>query len=111
MKISKMKKTPGDIIILHKCTKNHDHPLCCSRDMARDGCNCYFHFGKFLPFYPPYQPEKWKFQKNEKKQQQQKKNKKKTNKQNKAKPGGIIILHKCPKNHDTCYAVPEIYGA
>ena len=27
MKISKMKKNPGDIIILHKCTKNHDHLL------------------------------------------------------------------------------------
>ena len=23
----KNEKTPGDIIILHKCTKNHDHPL------------------------------------------------------------------------------------
>ena len=23
----KLKKTPGDIIILHKCTKNHDHML------------------------------------------------------------------------------------
>ena len=22
-----MKKTPGDIIILHKCNKNHDHML------------------------------------------------------------------------------------
>ena len=42
----KMKKTPGDIIILHKCTKNHDHMLHCSWDMARDGCNnfcqCFF---------------------------------------------------------------------
>ena len=26
----RMKKTPGDIIILHKCTKNHDHGLYCS---------------------------------------------------------------------------------
>ena len=26
----KMKKTSGDIIILHKCTKNHDHMLYCS---------------------------------------------------------------------------------
>ena len=26
----KMKKTPGDIMILHMCTKNHDHILCCS---------------------------------------------------------------------------------
>ena len=46
MKISKMKKkTPGDIIILHKCTKNHDNLLYCSRDMAHDRCNSYFHFG------------------------------------------------------------------
>ena len=26
----KMKKTPGDIIILHQYTKNHDHMLHCS---------------------------------------------------------------------------------
>ena len=26
----KMKKTPRDVIILHKCTKNHDHMLYCS---------------------------------------------------------------------------------
>ena len=39
-----MKKTPGDIIILHKCTKNHDHMLYCSWDMACDRCNCYFSF-------------------------------------------------------------------
>ena len=39
------KKTPGDIIILHKCTKNHDNLLYCSRDMAHDRCNSYFHFG------------------------------------------------------------------
>ena len=24
------KKTPGDIIVLHKCTKNQDHMLYCS---------------------------------------------------------------------------------
>ena len=47
------KKTPGDIIILPKCTKNHDHPLCCSRDMVCDGCNCYFSFWAILsPFIP-----------------------------------------------------------
>ena len=45
MKISKMKKNPGDITILHKCTKKHDHLLYCSRDMAHDRCNGYFHFG------------------------------------------------------------------
>ena len=38
-KISKkMKKTPGDIIILHKCTKNHDHMQYCSCDMASGTC-------------------------------------------------------------------------
>ena len=52
LKISKMKKTPGDIIILLKCTKNHDHPLYCSRDMAGDRCNCYFHFGLYFFLLP-----------------------------------------------------------
>ena len=28
--IKKMKTTPGDIIILHKCTKTDDHRLHCS---------------------------------------------------------------------------------
>ena len=30
MKISKQKKMPGDIIILHNCTKNCDYSLYCS---------------------------------------------------------------------------------
>ena len=38
-----VKKT-GDIIILHKCTKSHDHMLYCSWDMAHNECNCYFSF-------------------------------------------------------------------
>ena len=29
LNFEKMKKTPGDIIILHKGTKNHDHMLYC----------------------------------------------------------------------------------
>ena len=29
LKKNEKKKTPGDIIILHKCTKNHDHMLYC----------------------------------------------------------------------------------
>ena len=40
----KLKKTPGDIVILHKRTKNHDHILYCSLDMARNTFNCYFSF-------------------------------------------------------------------
>ena len=49
----KMKKTSSDIIILHKCTKNHDHMQYCSWDMACDACNCYFSFWAiFCPFTP-----------------------------------------------------------
>ena len=40
MKILKMKKTAGDIIILLKCTKDHDNLLYCFGDMAH-GCNYY----------------------------------------------------------------------
>ena len=41
----KLKKDPGDIIILHMCTKNHDQVLYCSLDMqpsklATANCNC-----------------------------------------------------------------------
>ena len=38
------KKGPGDIFILHKCSKNHDHIPEISWDMARKGCKCYFSF-------------------------------------------------------------------
>ena len=80
----KEKKTPGDILIFHKCTKNHDHMVYCSSDMAFDGCNCYFLIlGYFLPFYLPNSPKK-----------NFKKNMKKT-------PGDTIILQQC--------TVPEIW--
>ena len=42
--LEKMKKTPGDIIILHKCAKTHGDMLYCSWDTIRDGCNSYFLF-------------------------------------------------------------------
>ena len=48
----KMKKTTGDIINLHKCTKNHDHMLDCSWHTTRDRCHSFI-LGYFLPFYPP----------------------------------------------------------
>ena len=48
----KMEKTPGDII-LHKCTKKHDHMLHCSWDMACDRYNFHFSFWAiFCPFTP-----------------------------------------------------------
>ena len=51
--LEKMKNTPGDIIVLHKCTKNHDHILYCSWDMRHDGCNCYFSFWAIFGLLPP----------------------------------------------------------
>ena len=51
MKIWKNEKNPADIIILHKCTKNHDYMPYCSWDMACDRCNCCFSFWAiFCPF-------------------------------------------------------------
>ena len=51
IKILKLRKTPGDIIILHKCTKNHDHILYCSLDMACNRFNYYFSLWTiFCPF-------------------------------------------------------------
>ena len=64
MKIKKKKKkAPGDIIILHNCTKNRDHMLYCPWDMARDGCNCYFSSWAVFALLPLQQHKKWKFQK------------------------------------------------
>ena len=49
----KIEKTPTDIIILHKCTKNYDHVVYFSRDMACDRCNCYVSlWAIFCPFTP-----------------------------------------------------------
>ena len=51
--LKKWKKMPGDTIILHKCTENQDHMLCCSWYMACDRGNCYFSFWAiFCPFTP-----------------------------------------------------------
>ena len=75
-----MKIMPGDSIISLKCTKNHDHRLYCSWDMACDGCNCYFSF--WAIFYPP---SSWKSE---------------NFKKMKKRPGDIIILHNCTKNFD-----------
>ena len=54
IKISKKwKKKPGDIIILHKCAKNHGHTLYCSWDMVCDRCNYFSFWAIFCPFTPP----------------------------------------------------------
>ena len=54
IKISKkMRKALGDIIILHKCTKTHDHILSCSWDMP---CSRYNYFSFWAIFCPPPPP-------------------------------------------------------
>ena len=55
--LKKMKKTPGYLIILHKCTINDNHTIYGSWDMK---CNRIFFaiLGHFLPFYPTNRPKK-----------------------------------------------------
>ena len=48
-----MKKIIGDIIILHKCTKNHNHMLYCSWYMVCDRSNWY---SSFLTIFCPFTP-------------------------------------------------------
>ena len=48
-----MRKALGDIIILHKCTKTHDHILSCSWDMP---CGRYNYFSFWTIFCPPPPP-------------------------------------------------------
>ena len=54
----KWKKTPGDIIILHRCSINDNHMMYGSRHIKHDR--------HFLTFYPPNNPKKSKFWENEK---------------------------------------------
>ena len=43
---------PGDIIILHKCTKNHDNMIYCSCDMLHYRCTYFSFWAIFCPFTP-----------------------------------------------------------
>ena len=58
----KYRKTDGDLINLHLCTKNLDDMIYSSWDIERDRLKFEI-LGHFLPFYPP--PSKfWKNEKN-----------------------------------------------
>ena len=80
----KWKKIAGDIIILHKCTQNHNH-------MKYNSDRSFSHFRPFfLPFYPSNNPEEQNFKKKKK------------------MSGNIIISQKCTINdnrmmHDSWY--------
>ena len=74
----KMKKIPGDVIILHSCIINDNHMMYGSWDIKRDGQN--FILDHFLLFYPSNNLKNQNFEKL-----------KKTS-------GYIIILHRCTIN-------------
>ena len=61
------KKTPGYIIILHKCAKNHDHMLHLSWDTMRDWCNSYFLFWAIFYSFTPLTTQKIKISRKRKK--------------------------------------------
>ena len=89
MKIKKKKKQPGDIIILHKCTKNYDQMMYDSWDMVRDRCNCCF---SFWAIFCTFKPKISKFLKKWKKYQE------------------ILSFYKCvPKIVIRWCTVPEIW--
>ena len=73
---------PGDIIILHKCTRKWLNAILFLRYIACDRCNYFSFWAIFCPFTPLTVPKVKKL-----------KNLKKA-------PGDIIILHTCTKNYD-----------
>ena len=79
----KMKKIAGDIIILHMCTKNHNHMRYSS--WYTEWHKTFCHFGLFFTFLtpsPPNNPEHQNFEKMKK------------------ASGDVIILNLCNKKHD-----------
>ena len=51
-----MKKAPGDVIVLHMCTKNNNHMIYASWDMEYDR-NDFCHFGQFFALLPTIDPK------------------------------------------------------
>ena len=80
--LKKWKKIAGDIIILHMCTKNHNHMRYSSWDKEWDRIIC--HFGPFFALLHslPNNPENQNFQKMKK------------------ASGDVIILNLCNKKHN-----------
>ena len=78
----KMKKLPGDIIILHMCTTNENHMMYVSWDMEHGRHNFFSFWTIFCLFTPSNNPENQNFKKMKK------------------LPRNIIISHKYTKTHD-----------
>ena len=79
--LKKWKKIPRDNIILHNCTKSHDHTLYSSWDMVHDRYNYFSFWAIFWTFTPTNSLKNQNFK-------------------NMKKMPGDIILHKCTKNDD-----------
>ena len=60
--INSKEKTPGNIFILHLCTKNLDDMIYSSWDIKNDGLKLII-LGHFLPFYALKNPENQNFEK------------------------------------------------
>ena len=80
--LKKMKKLPGDIIILQRCTINDNPMMYGSWDTKHDRQNFFSFWIIFLPFYPPNNLKNQNFEKMKK------------------MPGHIITLQRGTKNHD-----------
>ena len=63
----KMKKTPGDIIILHTCIKNHDQCYTIPEIWHMTDVIYISYFGPFSAILPPKSPKKQNFKKWKKK--------------------------------------------
>ena len=77
---SKIKKIPGDVIILHQCTKNHNHMIFNLQNMMWIALQVILGNLCLLPNF-------WR-------------KKSKCLKKRKKTPGYIIVLHLHPKNHN-----------
>ena len=84
--IEKMRNSPGDIIILHKCTINDNHIRNGSWDMECDR-RIFVILDYFLPFYPPNNPGNQNIEKM------------------KQLSGHIIVLHMCRYYKWQSYAI------
>ena len=93
-KFWKTEKMPGGIIILHKSTKNHDHILHYSLDMACNGCNCDFSFWAIFSPFTSLTAQKIKIKKK---------------KQRKKHLETLSFYTSVPKIMLICYTVPEIW--
>ena len=87
----KMEKWPGDITILHKCTKNYDHTVYCSWDMACEMYWLFFTLGYFLHFCLVTCSKNKNFKKIKK------------------TPGDITFYTSVPKIMIICNTFPEIW--